>query len=125
MQFENHRNAVKSLPSRPCVLSPASSRRASERLRRAAAGVRSPLESRNSLRAQSGVANHFLPVAARKRASFRLIPAAAANALITAANPSSQIVFSRYNLRSCFLTKPNSACRIPNPMMVVSRTAIG
>jgi len=74
MQLENCRDAVKSFPSRSCVLYAASSRRASERLHRAAAGVRSPLESRTSLRAQPRVADLFLPRCCQKACVFPAQP---------------------------------------------------
>ena len=58
------------------------------------------------------------PVAARRPAFFRLSRAVAASARITAASLSSPGGSSRCNRRFCFLTKPNSACRIPSLMTV-------
>jgi len=74
MQSENSRDAVELSPSRSCVLYPASPRRASQRLHRAAAGVRSPLESRTSLRARPGVAGLFLPRCCKKACVFPAQP---------------------------------------------------
>ena len=65
------------------------------------------------------------PVAARRPAFFRLSPAAVASARTTAASLSSPLAFSPCNPRSCFLTKPNSACRIPSPMIRASAIGIG
>jgi hypothetical protein len=67
MQLKNCRNAAKLFPSRSCVLRPASSRRGSRRLDRAAAGLRSPLESHTSLQAQPRVADPF-PSRCRQKA---------------------------------------------------------
>ena len=59
--------------------------------------------------------NSSCPVAARRAAFFPPNRALTASARITAASPSSRVVSSRSNHRSCFLTKPNSACRTPSP----------
>ena len=61
--------------------------------------------------------NSSCPVAARRAAFFRPSRALTASARITAASPSSPVVFSRSNPRFCFWTKPNSACRTPSPTM--------
>jgi len=69
--------------------------------------------------------NSPCPAAARRAAFFRLNRAVTASACITAASPSSPVVFSRSNPRFCFWTKPNSACRTPSLMMSASGIGIG
>jgi len=69
--------------------------------------------------------NSSCPAAARRAAFFRPNRAVTASARITAASPSSPVVFSRSNPRFCFWTKPNSACRTPSLMMSASGIGIG
>jgi len=74
---------------------------------------------------ERGAGNSSCPAAARRAAFFRPNRAVPASARITAASPSSPIVFSPSNPRFCFLTKPNSACRTLSPMMGASGIGIG
>jgi len=69
--------------------------------------------------------NSSCPAAARRAAFFRPNGAVTASARITAASPSSPVVFSPSNPRFCFWTKPDSACRTPSPTMGASGIGIG
>jgi hypothetical protein len=69
--------------------------------------------------------NSSCPAAARRAAFFRPNWAVTASARITAASPSSPVVFSRSNPRFCFWTKPDSACRTPSPTMGASGIGTG
>jgi hypothetical protein len=69
--------------------------------------------------------NSPCPAAARRAAFFRPNRAVTASARITAASPSSPVVFSRSNPRFCFWTKPASAFRTPSRTMAASRIGIG
>jgi hypothetical protein len=72
MRFENHREAAKLFPSYPPVLYPASLQDASNRLPRAAARSRLPLDPHASLPAQPGVLRRelFLPRCCHKGCVF-------------------------------------------------------
>jgi len=78
MRFEDYHDAAKLFPSHPHVLYPASPRRASDRLHRAAAGDRPSLESRASLRAQPEALRRelFLPRCCQKACVFPAQPGA-------------------------------------------------
>jgi len=69
--------------------------------------------------------NSSCPAAARRAAFFRPNRAVTASARITAASPSSPVVFSPSNPRFCFWTKPDSAFRTPSPTMGASGIGIG